>query len=78
MREALEALVSEMVDKGIRLDEALGEFERRFIRRVLDRQQGNRCLAAQALGMHRNTLSRKIEQLQISSRKLRDAAPRGR
>ncbi|MGH9416716.1 MAG: helix-turn-helix domain-containing protein [Terriglobales bacterium] len=67
MKEALEALVTEMVDKGIRLDEALGEFERRFIRRVLDRQQGNRCLAAQALGMHRNTLTRKIEQLQLTA-----------
>lgn len=64
MKEALEALVHEMVDKGIRLDEALGEFEGRFIRRVMERNRGNRSLAAQALGMHRNTLSRKLEAMQ--------------
>jgi len=65
VKEVLEALVAEMVDKGIRFDEARGEFERRFIKRVLDRSKGNRSLAAEALGMHRNTLSRKLEELEI-------------
>ncbi|HUX67514.1 MAG TPA: helix-turn-helix domain-containing protein [Terriglobales bacterium] len=68
MREALEALVAEMVDKGIRFDEARVEFERRFIKRVLDRAKGNRSQAAEALGMHRNTLSRKLEELEIDGR----------
>lgn len=69
MKEALESLIAEMVDKGIRFDEALGEFERRFIKRVLDRSQGNRTHAAEALGMHRNTLSRKLEELQLDGRR---------
>ncbi|MGH9475061.1 MAG: helix-turn-helix domain-containing protein [Terriglobales bacterium] len=64
MKEALEALIAEMVDKGIRCDEALVEFESRFIRRVMERKGGNRTLAAQALGMHRNTLTRKLEAMQ--------------
>jgi len=68
VREALEALVAEMVDKGIRFDEARVEFERRFIKRVLDRAKGNRSQAAEALGMHRNTLSRKLEELEIDGR----------
>lgn len=62
MKEALEALITEMVDKGILLDEACSEFERRFIRCVLERAEGNRTQAAQILGLHRNTLSRKLEE----------------
>ncbi|MGH9392931.1 MAG: helix-turn-helix domain-containing protein [Terriglobales bacterium] len=66
MRERLEALVAEMVDKGIHLDEARTEFERRFIKRVLERQQGKLCQAAEALGMHRNSLARKLSELELA------------
>ena len=34
MRDRLEQLVGEMVDKGIRYDDAQREFEKRFIARV--------------------------------------------
>lgn len=63
VKEALEALIADMVEKGILFDEARTEFERRFIRRVLERANGNRSKAAQILGLHRNTLSRKLEEL---------------
>ena len=56
-----------MVERGILFDEAVGEFEKRFIKRVLDRANGNQSRAAQALGIHRNTLSRKIEEYKIAS-----------
>ena len=65
MREILDRLVGEMVDKGIRFDEAQREFERRFIARVLARHDGNVGRAADALGMHRNTLTRKISALEL-------------
>ena len=65
MRDRLEQLVGEMVDKGIRFDEAQREFERRFIARVLARHDGNVGRAADALGMHRNTLTRKISALAL-------------
>ena len=61
MRDELEALVGQMVDRGILFDEAINEFEKRFIRRALDRSNGNQSRAARLLGIHRNTLSRKIE-----------------
>jgi len=67
MREALHALVAEMVEKGILFDEAREEFERRFIQQVLERTQGNQTRAALALGVHRNTLSRKMAELQLNS-----------
>ena len=67
MKDQLEGLVSQMVDRGILFDEAVGEFEKRFIKRVLDRTNGNQFRAAQVLGIHRNTLSRKIDQYKLAS-----------
>ena len=60
MREQLEKLIEEMVDKGILYDDAHREFERRFIARALLRSDGSLSRAAEILGMHRNTLSRKM------------------
>ena len=65
MKEKLEALVSQMIEHGILYEDAVCEFERRFIKKVLDKNNGNQSKAAQALGIHRNTLSRKIEDLEL-------------
>ena len=65
MRDLLERLVGEMVDKGIRYDEAQREFEKRFISRVLQTHDGNLGKAAKTLGVHRNTLTRKLHDLKI-------------
>jgi Fis family transcriptional regulator, factor for inversion stimulation protein len=61
VKDQLEGLVTQMVEHGIQFDEAVGEFEKRFIKAVLDGARGNQSRAAALLGMHRNTLSRKIE-----------------
>ena len=65
MKDQLEGLVSQMVDRGILFDEAVGEFEMRFIKRTLERADGNQCRAAKMLGIHRNTLSRKIGEYRL-------------
>ena len=65
MKDQLEALVSQMVERGILFEEALGEFEKRFIKRALERAHGNQCRAAKMLGIHRNTLSRKIGEYKL-------------
>lgn len=65
MKDQLEGLVSQMVDRGILFDEAVGEFEKRFIKRTLERADGNQCRAAKMLGIHRNTLSRKIGEYRL-------------
>ena len=67
MKDQLEGLVTQMVDRGILFDEAVEEFEKRFIKRVLDRTDGNQSRAAQVLGIHRNTLSRKINEYKLGS-----------
>jgi DNA-binding protein Fis len=53
VREILEQLVAEMVDKGIRYEDAQREFEKRFISRVVQKSNGNLCRAADTLGVHR-------------------------
>ena len=63
--ERLEKLVEEMVDKGVRFEDAVREFEKRFISRVLVRSKGSLTKTAGALGMHRNTLSRKMGEYKI-------------
>ena len=65
MREQLERLVDEMVTKGVRLDDAQREFEKKFIAQVLTKADGNLCKAADLLGMHRNTLSRKMTEYRL-------------
>ena len=65
MREQLERLVDEMVSKGIRFEDAQREFEKRFIAHVLTKADGNLCKAADVLGMHRNTLSRKLTEFRL-------------
>ncbi|HTP67295.1 MAG TPA: helix-turn-helix domain-containing protein [Dongiaceae bacterium] len=71
MKDQLEGLILQMVERGILFDEAVGEFEKRFIRRVLDRTNGNQSRAAELLGIHRNTLSRKMTEYKLDHRRPR-------
>jgi DNA-binding NtrC family response regulator len=66
--DRLEKLVEDMVERGVRFDDAVAEFEKRFISRVLGRCDGSLTRAAEALGIHRNTLSRKIGAYKIRRR----------
>jgi DNA-binding NtrC family response regulator len=65
LKEQLERLVDEMVTRGVRYEDAHREFEKKFISRVLLKADGNLCQAADLLGMHRNTLSRKITEYRL-------------
>jgi DNA-binding NtrC family response regulator len=66
--ERLERLVEEMVEKGVHFDDAVREFEKRFIASVLGRCEGSLTKTADALGMHRNTLTRKMGSYKIKRR----------
>lgn len=67
MKEQLESLVGTMVERGILLEEAIAEFEKKFIKRVLEESKGNQCRASKILGIHRNTLSRKITDYHLDT-----------
>lgn len=66
--DRLEKLVEEMVDKGVRFEDAVREFEKRFIARVLVTYEGSLTKTADSLGMHRNTLTRKMGEYRIKRR----------
>ncbi len=68
MKEQLDSLISQMVERGIAYEDAVTEVEKRFIKKVLEKNNGNQSRAARTLGIHRNTLSRKIEDLGLDHR----------
>ena len=75
VREQLEALIQQMVEKGVRYYSAVQDFEKGYISRVLQRVKGNQSRAARMLGMHRNTLSRKIGEYNLVLDSLRKPQP---
>jgi DNA-binding NtrC family response regulator len=56
---------------GLTYAEAVREFKRRYIQEVLGAHRGNQCKAAKALGMHRNTLSRTLAELDLNSAQIK-------
>jgi Fis family transcriptional regulator, factor for inversion stimulation protein len=76
VKDQLEALILQMYKSNILYSEAVREFKKRFIITVLEENRGNQCKAARQLGMHRNTLSRTMQELKIDVRPLRAGAKR--
>lgn len=76
VKRELDSLVSQMHAGGITYDEAVREFKKRFIFEVLAAHRGNQCKAAKELGMHRNTLSRTIAELQMDPAQIRNGLKR--
>ena len=68
MNKLLEQLVDEMVMCGVHYEDAQKEFEKRFVTRVLTKCDGNLTKAADTLGVHRNTLARKMVTMKIKAR----------
>ena len=68
MRARLEALIEEMLDGRILLPEALDEFERLYIKRALSRNKDHFSKTAETLGIHRNTLSKRVAAYQGHNR----------
>lgn len=65
MRDLLERLVGDLLDKGISYEEARQEFEKLFITRALQRSKGSVGDASELLGLHRNTVARKMTEYRI-------------
>lgn len=61
MRHKMEELIAELVRMDIPLEIAKRELERIYLEKVLEAHNGNQSAAARKLGIHRNTLSKKLE-----------------
>jgi hypothetical protein len=60
-----------MHSAGISYTDAIRQFKKRYILEVLAHHKGNQCKAATELGMHRNTLSRTLAELDMDSAQIR-------
>ena len=76
MKRELDSLVTQMHSAGISYTEAIRQFKRRYILEVLAQHKGNQCKAADELGMHRNTLSRTLAELDLDTAAIRSGMRR--
>ena len=60
MRARLETLIDEMLEGQILLDEALSEFEKLYIKKALAQNGQHLSRTAVILGIHRNTLAKRV------------------
>lgn len=60
----MEILIEEMLDGQILLNEAIAEFEKLYIQKALDRCDNHLSKTAETLGIHRNTLSKRVSDYQ--------------
>jgi len=65
LRDLLDRLIREMIHGRITLDEGRRAFEARFIQRALEEDDGHLGATAERLGIHRNTLARKLEDYKL-------------
>ena len=71
LKRELDTLITQMHSAGIPYAEAIRQFKKRYILEVLAHHKGNQCKAATELGMHRNTLSRTLAELDMDSAQIR-------
>lgn len=64
MRKKMETLINEMLDGQILLGEAITEFEKMYIQKAIERHGDHLSKTAAALGIHRNTLSKRVSAYQ--------------
>lgn len=78
MRARLEALIDEMLDGQIMLDEAVAEFEKLYIQKALARHKDHLSRTAHILGIHRNTLSKRVSTYRKQERPTRPTVRKSR
>ena len=65
-----------MHSAGVTYSDSVKQFKRRYILEVLAHHKGNQCKAAEELGMHRNTLSRTLTELELDTAQIRNGMRR--
>ncbi len=71
MKEKFDALIDHLVNGGFFMEEAVEILEKGMIERALSRTSQNQSAASKALGIHRNTLQRKMVEYQIDGKRPR-------
>ena len=76
MKRELDGIVTQMHSAGLSYTDAVKQFKKRYILEVLSQHKGNQCKAAEELGMHRNTLSRTLAELDLDTTQIRNGMRR--
>ena len=71
MKDTFDGLVKRFLDANIFLPEAIEILEKSMIAASLEQCRGNQCAASKQLGIHRNTLQRKLSQFGLESGRAR-------
>lgn len=72
--KTIDELVKKALDGGIFLEQAVELLEKCMITEVLSRTAGNQTEASKILGIHRNTLQRKMTEYKIDGRRKKPMA----
>ena len=72
--KTIDELVLKALDGGIFLEQAVELLERSMITEALSRTAGNQTEASKILGIHRNTLQRKMGEYNIDGRRKKPMA----
>ena len=75
MKERFDGLVEHLLDNGFFLEEAVELLEKSLIRLAMERSKGNRSAASKLLGIHRNTLQRKLAEYELETRRIKRKPP---
>lgn len=67
MKEKFDGLIDHLLRGNVFLQEAIEVLERSMIERALEQSAGNQCAASKQLGIHRNTLQRKMREYSIGN-----------
>jgi len=62
MKEQFDVLVEHLLDGTIFMEQAIELLEQRMIERALEKSGGKQTAASKLLGIHRNTMQRKMVQ----------------
>ena len=78
MREKFDGLVDQLLGGNVFLPDAIEILERSMIQRALIEHGGNQCAASKQLGIHRNTLQKKIAQYDLGNSRAHARKPPAR
>ena len=67
MKDRFDGLVDQLLTAHIFMEEAIEVLEKNMIQKALERESGNRSAASKLLGIHRNTLQRKMVEYAIGN-----------
>lgn len=75
MNDRLSLASDDLLAMGFQFSPAVQVFKRAFIKQAMLAHGGNACKTAAALGIHRNTLCRQMDECELTVRECRKKPP---